>query len=383
MTQPAGDIDFFISYRGARKDWALWINWVVRSAGYSTILMDEFPAGSTFTSRMRDACQRSRRLIPVYSATYWESGACQEEFDAYWNKHMGNNGARFLLPLMAEDCAVPAMHITLLWKTLLGLEHDAARCVITELIKDIVPVLASSTAYTETEPPFPGMRPAAPCAVDWPDTVPTLRWPLANHDEARNAFATLVTRGSPYRLLAVKGESETGKTHLTRQFFDNARRRVAGCVCGRFDFKGTGDLQASVEAFADHLGVPTPAAAALSVQLSAIYRTLTQRQQPTLLIFDTYESAGEAGRWVSENLLTSLHRSPWLRVIIAGKSVPECHGHPWDEDSETINLHPPSANDWHAWGVKNQRALPLEFAQTAHSACGGKASILTGLFGPL
>lgn len=35
MTDPQGTIDFFISYRGQQAAWAMWINWVVRTAGYS------------------------------------------------------------------------------------------------------------------------------------------------------------------------------------------------------------------------------------------------------------------------------------------------------------------------------------------------------------
>jgi len=99
MAQPHGDIDFFISYRGARTDWARWINWVVRSAGYSTILMDEFLVGTTWTNNMRQAAQTCLRLIPLYSEDYWQSGACVEEFDAYWRQHLQNATARFLLPL--------------------------------------------------------------------------------------------------------------------------------------------------------------------------------------------------------------------------------------------------------------------------------------------
>ena len=83
MSDPQGDVDFFISYRGARTDWALWVNWVVRSTGFTTELMDEFQVGTTWPNNMRIAIHRCRRLIPLYSEDYWESGACIEEFDAY------------------------------------------------------------------------------------------------------------------------------------------------------------------------------------------------------------------------------------------------------------------------------------------------------------
>jgi hypothetical protein len=382
MSDPSGTIDFFISYRGAQAAWARWVNWVVRSAGFSTVLMDEFPVGTTWTSEMRKAVATCRRLIPLYSKDYWASGACVVEFDAYWHQSLKDDAAHFLFPLEIERCEVPKIHATLLACRIHELSRDEAQAAILKVLSAITPI-AATPAYTEREPSFP--RPVASSAApaDWPEVVPELRWPLADHDVARAAFATLVTRGAPYRLLLVKGESETGKTHLTRQFFNNAQRRVPGCVCGRFDFKGTGDLQLSLNDFALHLQVPLRSTGANpSTQLNDILFLLAQKRQPTLLIFDTCESSGEAERWLRESLLTPLHRYPWLRVVLAGKSVPERHGLPWEEDSLLVALTPPDPEHWHAWGVENNRPVNLEFVKQAHSLCGGKASILAGLCGP-
>ena len=88
------------------------------SAGYTTISMDEFPKGTEFTERMRDACQQCRRLLPLYSGDYWESGACTTEFDTYWNQHFGNKTARFIVPLEIEPCTVPDAHRQLLFESL-------------------------------------------------------------------------------------------------------------------------------------------------------------------------------------------------------------------------------------------------------------------------
>ena len=333
---------------------------------------------------MRTAAQRCRRLIPLYSVNYWQSGPCIEEFDAYWRQHLQNAEARFLLPITIQECTVPDMHAPLLASRLYELDRDGAHTAILNVLKGIAPHVAAATAYAEAEPPFPGKASTAPVVTEWPDTVPALRWPLADHDNARAAFATLVTRSSPFRLLAVRGESETGKTHLTRQFFNNAQRRVPGCRCGRFDFKGTGDLQESLAEFVDHLQVPFPAInQSLPAQLGAVLRSLTQRAQPTLLIFDAYEYAGDADRWVRESLLTSLRRHSWLRVVLAGKSVPEFYFSDWEEEARVIQLQPPEPKHWHAWGVENNRGLPLDFAHQAHAACRGKASTLASLFGPV
>ena len=168
MTDTQGDTDFFISYRGARADWALWVNWVVRSAGYTTVLMDEFQVGTTWTSNMRNAAQHCRRLIPLYSADYWQSGACVEEFDSFWAQHLKNDSARFLLPLEVQSCVVPDMHKMLLWKPIHALTRGQARTAILKVLEDIPPV--KTIVFNEPEPHFPGIVSPPATVIDWPDT---------------------------------------------------------------------------------------------------------------------------------------------------------------------------------------------------------------------
>ena len=386
MADPTGSIDFFISYRGPRADWARWVNWVLRSEGYSTRLMDEFQVGTTWTNNMRLAAADCRRLIPLYSEDYWQSGACVEEFDAYWRHHLQDASVRFLLPLTVEKCTVPVIHGMLLSGRLYDLDHDAALAAIRKVLIGIVPFLPSPVPFTDLEPLYPGPASAtAPVvATDWPDAVPALKWPLADHDDARLAFATLVTKGSSFRALLLKGASATGKSHLTRQLFANASRRVPGCLCGRFDFKGTGDLQAAVESFTGQLAVPVPAASlGLDRQFAAILQHLQQRLQPTLLVFDSYEMVGAVDKWFTESLLPSLHSRPWLRIVLAGQSVPARHGQSWDEDdAKVVLLTAPEPKHWFEWGVANGRPVTLDLAEKVHSLCNGQAAILASLFGP-
>jgi len=384
MNEPQGKTDFFISYRGACADWALWINWAIRNAGFSTVLMSEFRVGTTWTGEMRQAVQDCCRLVPLYSEEYWGSGACVEEFDAYWRQHMENGKARFLLPFAVQDCAVPKMHAPLLACRLHKLDRDAAYAAICQVLRGIAPLDSNPSIFVGDEPQYPGATVATGSSVDWPQAVPNWRWPLANHEDARRAYATLVTRGSTYQILAIQGESETGKTHLTRQFFTDGNRRLPGCACGRFDFKGTANLSASLSEFVTHLEVPLPAAnVTLTEGFNSVLRNLDIQKRPTILIFDTYEFAGEADRWMREVLLTSLHKKPWLRVVLAGKSVPERVGQIWEEDSVTIRVKTPSAADWHAWGIANKRNVTLSFVEELHEQCQGRSSLLSSVMGPL
>src|SRR5262249_41095870 len=152
-----------------------------------------------------------------------------------------------------------------------------------------------------------------PASPDWPAVAPSLDWPVADHSEAQHAFAQLITRDAPFRLLLIQGVSETGKSYLTKQFLRNAYK-IPGLTFGRFDFKGSSDMDAELGAFADRLKVPAPeSGSGVSRQLAQIFASVKKAARPTLLIFNTFELAGEAERWVKDNLLLDVIDAPWLR----------------------------------------------------------------------
>jgi hypothetical protein len=199
----------------------------------------------------------------------------------------------------------------------------------------------------------------------------------------REAFASLLTRTPPWRFLPLRGPSETGKSHIIRQMLANALR-LPNLACGRFDFKGTTNMEVELGAFVQDLGVPLPPASArLNERLGHILAALKQRAQAALLIFDTYEAAGEAQDWVEKQLLPSLIRATWLRVVIAGQSVPACAGAIWEaEASPIITLKPPPPADWLAYGKQHRPDLTLKDVETACRLASNKASLLDQLFGP-
>jgi len=127
--------------------------------------------------------------------------------------------------------------------------------------------------------------------ADWPDLCPPLDWPVADHTTAQRAFAQLITRNAPFRLLPIHGRSETGKSHLTKQFLRNALK-IPCLTCGRFDFKGSADIDAELRVFAQHLEVAVPTPGTVASQLAHIFALLKGGTRPTLLIFDTFEMAG-------------------------------------------------------------------------------------------
>jgi hypothetical protein len=230
---------------------------------------------------------------------------------------------------------------------------------------------------------LPGFRKGAPIAAGWPKQLPPLLWPVADHSEVRAAFERLLTCTAPWRFLPLRGTSELGKSHITRQMLSNALC-VQGLACGRFDFKGIIDMDAEVRTFVQDLDVPLPPGGPrLNERLGQILDALKQRAQPALLVFDTYESAGEAQDWVEKQLLPSLIRATWLRVVIAGQRVPERTRAIWEPVAyPLITLKPPPPPDWFEYSKTYRPELTLADVETACRLAYHKASLLAQMLGP-
>lgn len=221
-------------------------------------------------------------------------------------------------------------------------------------------------------------------ARNWPPEGLPLSWAMANHRNVNRAISSLLRQNETCRYLPIQGPSESGKSLITRQLFGDSMR-WDGFACGRLDFKGTIDIEAQLQQFVHHLGLPSPpSAGTVAVRLSHILRALLSRPRPTLIIFDTFEAAGDVDQWVREHLLIAAIREPLLRVIIAGQRVPERGGSPWDaEAAPTIVLDPLAPEDWLDYGRTHRADVTLEFVRQAYAYCRGRASVLAQLLGPL
>jgi hypothetical protein len=222
-----------------------------------------------------------------------------------------------------------------------------------------------------------------PAVAHWPSDAPVLQWPMADHGEARRAFSNLLSEAAPERVLLVRGASETGKSHMSKQMIRNATL-LPGVVSGRFDFKGTTSMGIEIEAFSQPLGIEPPAGQTLSERLAKIFTELRRRTQPTLLVFDTYEAAGEVTDWIESVLLPHVVSARWLRIVIIGQSTPSRVATIWESVAAgPITLQLPSPEDWLVYGRTNLgETLGLEFVAQAHQYAAGKPSLLAGLLGP-
>ena len=217
----------------------------------------------------------------------------------------------------------------------------------------------------------------------WPTDAPDLRWPMADHGEPREVFGRLLSETARERALLIRGASETGKSHISKQMFVNAML-MPGVRAGRFDFKGTTNMDVEIEAFSRPLDIEPPYGRTLSERLAKILTELGRRPRPTLLVFDTYEAAGEAKGWIEDVLLPHLVHSRWLRVVIIGQVAPVRVGSTWESIAAgPLTLQLPGPEDWLEYGQANRgESVSLDFVTLAHQYADGRPTLLAGLLGP-
>ena len=193
----------------------------------------------------------------------------------------------------------------------------------------------------------PDIVPHQPDATELPEQPRALTWPIANHTEVRDAFGQLLGRSPPWRALFIRGPSQSGKSFITRQLLKNSIQ-IPELTCGRFDFKGTTGLDGELRALVQQCDVPLPPSdLPLNERLSRVLDALKLRNRPVLLIFDTFESAGEAQHWVHKQLLEGLAWDNNLRVVITGTKVPSFDGEIWEDlVAQPLQLECPQPGDW-------------------------------------
>lgn len=276
-----------------------------------------------------------------------------------------------ILPIRVGDGEVKGIPFNALVPDVRERTAGEAAELIVERLRLVAPDIGIGTGHLASRP-------------SWPEAPTPLLWPMANHRSVREAFESLLTQKNPWHFLPIVGPSETGKTHITKQILANALR-VPDLACGRFDFKGTTDMETEVRGFVQELGVPLPPAGdTLNERLGHILYGLKQRSRPTLLVFDTYEAAGEAQDWVEKQLLPSLIRATWLRVVIAGQRVPKSGSAIWASVAvAAIPVSPPPPEDWFEFGKQYRPNLTLAEVETACHLARNKASLLAQLLGPV
>lgn len=229
-----------------------------------------------------------------------------------------------------------------------------------------------------------GVAPANAPAAKWPSVLPPIDdWMVADCDDIRSAFAKLLSPDSLARILLIKGKGGLGKSTVTEELTAYPSRIVGGPLAARLDLKSGGDIHLLLDAFARKLRLSDTYTAtetrAPDDRLAALFDALEKRSEPTVLVFDTFESRGALGNWIEKNVLPSAPSAPWLRVVIAGREVPDSVGTKPAEWRGVAEWHILKKLKWNDWSSLAKRLRPQlsgsDLKKVHEYACGNHHAI--------
>ncbi len=205
------DVDFFISYTQADRQWAEWIAWTLEEAGYRVLIHAwDLAEGANWASVTAEGVQRSARTIAVLSASYAMSQYGAAEWQAAWAEDPTGQ-ARKLLVVRVEDCDRPALLRQLVSVDLFGVDKTTATTRLLDAATygtrhkpNSSPNFPSGTPTpeepsAEQEPAFLGVLPSAwnaqvAAAAEDPDDSPVQRVFLCHSSEDKDKIRDLHRR---------------------------------------------------------------------------------------------------------------------------------------------------------------------------------------------
>lgn len=133
---PAGDEsrDFFISYYFAQQSQAIRINSILRSMGKSTWFFEGGGGTGSYRQPIREALERSRRVICILSPGYFHSTHCVEELDKFWETN-DRDAERRVIFLEVEPCRIPTFYEGTRPERLLALDDETFQGKVEEVIE--------------------------------------------------------------------------------------------------------------------------------------------------------------------------------------------------------------------------------------------------------
>lgn len=160
----------FVSYTQSDLAWATWIAATLEEAGLSTRIQtwDSVP-GSNFVSWMSAQLAGARWTVAVYSAAYFDSQWCTQE----WTSALAR---QTLLPLRIEPVIPPPPLNTITWVDLFGMDQGKARDQLLRAVQvEVLPRLAvtgfpGGVTFPGPAPGF-GHQPEPVRAFDFAETL--------------------------------------------------------------------------------------------------------------------------------------------------------------------------------------------------------------------
>jgi hypothetical protein len=143
--------DFFISYTGVDRNWAVWIAWQLEEAGYRTLIQEwDIVPGSNWYAVMERGVQNCERTIALLSPAYLSSAYGSQERQAAQRQDPAGLG-RKLVPIRIAPCDQPGLLGAVVSFDLFDLSPDRAREVLLEKIA----ALLTGRSKPHLPPAFP------------------------------------------------------------------------------------------------------------------------------------------------------------------------------------------------------------------------------------
>jgi hypothetical protein len=115
----------FVSYTRADQSWAEWVSQVIESAGHTVALQSwDIAAGDNFVSWITDQLVKADCVMPIYSAAYFDSFWCTQEWTAALARVASGDSA--LIAVRVAPCEIPAILRPLVYVDLVGKSRKLA-----------------------------------------------------------------------------------------------------------------------------------------------------------------------------------------------------------------------------------------------------------------
>jgi hypothetical protein len=218
--------------------------------------------------------------------------------------------------------------------------------------------------------------------VAWPPAISTYVPDQANRDIEFDFFVSLLQGDTPERAVFFEGPGNRGKTTLIRECMRYAQLAVSPAGCVAIDFNSDSSKEGALDTLRLDLGSQLPHFSRPNGSTFDLRGDLRALTKPTVLLFDTYEKASpQARELIATILLGELEKLPAIRIIIAGKEVPEHAKAIWARSVRYFPLGP--INDPQHWArvaATHHPNLKTEHVEAVTFASAGEpGSVRAGL----
>ena len=255
------DRDFFLSFTGADRPWALWLLAELDAAGYSSVSqLRDFVPGSNFVVEMNQAAGRARRTLGVLSPQALQAPYVWQE----WAQRLAGDPIgeqRALVLVRVAPCEPEGLLGPVVYVDLVGLDEEAARA----LLRDELAAAVRGRRLLPAGTPFPDggraavvadlRRPRFPAALPPVWNVPYRRNPaFTGREQVLAQLADQLGQGAAAVTQALQGGGGVGKTALAVEYAYRHRSQFDTVWWVRADTPAT--LVGDYADLAAALGVP-------------------------------------------------------------------------------------------------------------------------------